>query len=491
MNVLERAIIYATEKHQGVYRKGRQVPYILHPLEVAQIISTMTDDIEIMAAGILHDVVEDTDGTLEEIREMFGDRVAGLVETETEDKYRNIPAEESWMRRKEESLVVLRNSNDMGVKILWLGDKLANIRSLASGYSEKGEEIWQLFHQHDPELHLWYYRSIAEALEIDLNRTGAYKEFIKHINFIWPGTFSIDKEKYKKYQQYSIEGLRKIGHGAKADVYRYNDEIILKVYNEKNTFKDIEREIYLARSAFVAGIPTAISFGIVTVGDRYGSVFELLECDSFSQLIAKDTYRVKYYAKIMAELARQFHSTDGSAIDLPDGKDEVYEWISGGIAHEDEALAEKIKTLVDEIPNVSTMIHGDFHTGNIMMQETEPFLIDMDNLAHCHPIIELAGLYMFYVGFGELDPSFIENFMGFSYDVSKDFFYEFIRNYLDTDDPEELQKVVEKAALLCYVRLMRRVYKQGLNLSEENAKARDFYMSQINKILPRIDNLYF
>lgn len=491
MNVLERAIIYATEKHQGVYRKGRKVPYILHPMEVAQIISTMTDDIEVMTAGILHDVVEDTDGTIDEINEKFGKRVASLVATETENKYHGLPKEDTWQMRKEESLVVLRNTDDMGVKMLWLGDKLANIRSLASGYAEKGEDIWQLFHQHDPDKHLWYYKSIAEALELDLNRTGAYKEFIQHINFIWPGTFTIDKERYKKFKEYSVEGCEIIGKGAKGTVYRYNDEIILKVYNEKNTFKDIERETYLARSAFVAGIPTAISFGIVQVGDHYGSVFELLDSSPISALIAKDTSRAKYYAKIMADLARTIHSTTCEGIDLPNFKDEIQEWISGGIAHDDPELTDKITRLIVDLPDTGTMIHGDFHTGNIMMQGSEPFLIDMDTLSTCHPIAELAGIYMSYVGFGELDPTFVENFMGFSYEISKDYYHEFLKDYLETDDEARIQEVYDKAALLCYTRLLRRVYKQGLELSPERQEAHDYYLSRFKELIQKIDTLEF
>ena len=87
MNLLEEAIIYSTIMHQGKLRKISGSPYILHPLEVAQILSGMTDDIEIIAAGVLHDIVEDTDGTLKEIEKRFGSRVAGLVDSETEEEY--------------------------------------------------------------------------------------------------------------------------------------------------------------------------------------------------------------------------------------------------------------------------------------------------------------------------------------------------------------------------------------------------------------------
>ena len=132
MRKLEEAIIYATIMHQGITRKLGDTPYILHPLEVAQILSTMTDDEDVITAGILHDIVEDTDGTLPEIEKRFGERVAKLVSSETELKYPGQDPKETWKRRKEESILMLKNSQDIGVKMLWLADKLANIRSLAS-----------------------------------------------------------------------------------------------------------------------------------------------------------------------------------------------------------------------------------------------------------------------------------------------------------------------------------------------------------------------
>ncbi|MBR0455340.1 MAG: HD domain-containing protein [Firmicutes bacterium] len=147
MNLLEEAIIYATIMHQGKIRKFEGSPYILHPLEVAQILSTMTDDDEIITAGILHDIVEDTDGTLEEIEKRFGERVAQLVDYESENVYPGEERKDTWKRRKEESLQVLKNNGDVGLRMLWLADKLSNIRSLAESYSEKGEAIWQELHQ--------------------------------------------------------------------------------------------------------------------------------------------------------------------------------------------------------------------------------------------------------------------------------------------------------------------------------------------------------
>lgn len=180
MNVLEKAIIYATEKHKGQIRKMAETPYILHPCEVAEIISTLTDSLETMAAGVLHDTIEDCGADPAEIRELFGPRVSALVQSESEDKLSERPPEETWMQRKEESLLMLKFTRDRDVKILWLSDKLSNIRSFWRGYLEYGNGVWDFFHQKDPKMHEWYYRTVAEYTK-ELSGTAAYTEYTELI----------------------------------------------------------------------------------------------------------------------------------------------------------------------------------------------------------------------------------------------------------------------------------------------------------------------
>lgn len=176
MNVLEEAIIFATQAHMGQVRKMAETPYILHPLEVAAIISTMSDSLELMAAGVLHDTVEDCGVMPETIREKFGPRVAALVASETEDKLSDRPAAETWMERKEDSLLALQFTKDIDVKKLWLGDKLSNMRSFYREHEKKGDAIFQCLNQKDPKMHKWYYETIAKYIS-ELSDTAAYKEF--------------------------------------------------------------------------------------------------------------------------------------------------------------------------------------------------------------------------------------------------------------------------------------------------------------------------
>lgn len=466
MNLLEEAIIYSTVMHQGKVRKITRSPYILHPIEVAQILSTMTDDMEIIAAGVLHDIVEDTDGTIREIEKRFGDRVALLVDSETEKDYPGEDRAATWRRRKEDSLQKLKSSTDEGVKMLWLADKLSNIRSLAGAYGEMGDKLWDHLHQKDPAVHQWYYRSIAEYVEMELNKTGAYKEYVDRINYIWPGTFDSSKAKYKEYREIDVSGCERIGKGAKAEVFRYNDEMIVKVYNEKNTYTDIEREIALARSSFVLGLPTAISFGIVSVGKGYGAMFELIEAKTVSELIAKNPEHTDYYAGMMAEITKQIHSTKPNAeMKFPKASVYIDNWIKR--ARFDQKLEEELLQTAAALPVSEYLVHGDLHTGNVFLSNNEPLFIDVDRMSVGDPIVDLSSMYLFYVGYAELDPSIIEDFMGISAQTAKEFYNSFIRQYLATDDKSEIEKLDRKAALWAFVRLIGQIKKKPVSDKEK------------------------
>lgn len=490
MNMLEEAIIYATVMHQGKVRKFKGIPYILHPLEVSQILSTMTDDMEIITAGILHDIVEDTDGTLEEIEKRFGKRVAFLVSSESEQEHPGVDKRESWQQRKSEALAVLKNTRDIGVKMLWLADKLANMRSLARIYSERGEAVWSELHQSDPEMHCWYYRTIAETVELSLNKTGAFKELIKHINYIWPGTFDSDKAKYRKYREVSVEGCRLLAKGAKGEVYRYDDELVVKVYNQNNTYRDVEREIALCKKTFLLGIPTTISFGIVSVGNCYGAMLELVEAETLSEYIKRSPAQVDTYAKMMSDLAHTIHDVEADENEFPEVYERLESYVRSGLSYEDEALAEKCLQMIEAIPATNHLVHGDFHTNNVFLQNGEPLVIDMDRISRGHPIAEISDMYYFYVILGEDDPSVVEKFMGFSYETAKRFYHSFLKCYLDTEDEAILNSVNEKALLICYVRLICKCRKKGAP-SEEDKKIIDRCVGKIRELTEKLDTLTF
>lgn len=183
MDLIENALIFATQAHSGQKRKNSTTPYILHPIEAAVIASTITDDPEIIAAVILHDTVEDTDVTSDDIRTEFGDRVADIVAGDTEDGQDDVSREESWLSRKKNSLSILAQSN-CDIKIMWLSDKLSNMRSFCRMHQQEGDDMWQHFHQKDKAIQEWYYRSIADSLS-ELKDTEAYREYIDRVNLVF------------------------------------------------------------------------------------------------------------------------------------------------------------------------------------------------------------------------------------------------------------------------------------------------------------------
>ena len=181
--LLDRAIVFAVRAHAGTERRGKGYPYIIHPMEAVEIVATMTFDQELLAAAALHDTVEDTDVTVEQIRAEFGDRVAELVASESDTFEDGVSEEDSWHARKQAAIDRLAKASH-DAKIVALGDKLSNMRAIARDYSVKGDELWNLFHAKDRRDHEWHYRGLADSLR-ELEGTFAYKEFENLINQVF------------------------------------------------------------------------------------------------------------------------------------------------------------------------------------------------------------------------------------------------------------------------------------------------------------------
>jgi myo-inositol-1(or 4)-monophosphatase len=182
-HLLDRAIIFAVNAHAGTERRGKGFPYIVHPMEAVSIVATLTTDQELLAAAALHDTVEDTDITLDQIREEFGERVASLVADESDTPVADLPEEKSWRARKQAAIDRLSHASH-DAKIVALGDKLSNMRAIARDYSQQGDALWNLFHAKERRDHEWHYRGLADALR-ELSGTFAYQEFERLINEVF------------------------------------------------------------------------------------------------------------------------------------------------------------------------------------------------------------------------------------------------------------------------------------------------------------------
>ena len=181
--LLDRAIIFAVRAHAGTERRGKGFPYIVHPMEAVEIVATITPDQELLAAAALHDTVEDTDVTVEQIRAEFGDRIAALVASESDVFEAGVSEEDSWHSRKKAAIDRLAAASH-DAKIVALGDKLSNMRAIARDYAVKGDELWKIFHAKDPKDHEWHYRGLADSLR-ELSDTFAFQEFEALINQVF------------------------------------------------------------------------------------------------------------------------------------------------------------------------------------------------------------------------------------------------------------------------------------------------------------------
>ena len=185
--LLDRAIIFAVQAHHNSERRGKGFPYIVHPMEAVEIVSTITPDQELLAAAALHDTIEDTDVTVEQLRAEFGDRIADLVHAESDQingvLFNGENEEETWHARKQAAIDRLAAAPH-DAKIVAMGDKLSNMRAIWRDYQVKGDELWKIFHCTDKAAHEWHYRGLAASLS-ELSDTFAYQEFVRLINEVF------------------------------------------------------------------------------------------------------------------------------------------------------------------------------------------------------------------------------------------------------------------------------------------------------------------
>lgn len=292
----------------------------------------------------------------------------------------------------------------------------------------------------------------------------------------------------KAYRHLSVEGSEIIGRGANGVVYRYDAETIVKVYFNSDALPEIKRERELARKAFILGINTAIPYDVVRVGESYGTVMELLEATSLTKLIKKDPEHLDVPLKYFIDMLKQIHSTHVKPGDMPDMKEVALSWAEFDKAYLPTEIGNKLYRMVDAVPEQQTMLHGDYHTNNVMVRDGEALLIDMDTLCVGHPIFELGSIFNAFVGFGELDHDVIMQYLKIPFDITSQFWHKALAMYLGTTDEARILEVENKAKIIGYMRLLRRAVRRN---EPDADKKIDFYRSQFIKLVPKTEDLTF
>ncbi len=288
----------------------------------------------------------------------------------------------------------------------------------------------------------------------------------------------------RAYRTVSIEGAEVIGQGANGQVYRIDPDTVVKVYLNPNSLEEIEHERDVARKALVLGIPTAISYDVVKVGDHYASMFEMLNAKSFSKLLAANPENVDEYAKMYIDLLKLIHSTVVPEGQLPDERNVFIERTEFLKDHLPKNVYEKLLKMVNDIPVDNHMIHGDYHTKNIMLQNDEVILIDMDTLAIGHPVLEFASMYCAYKGFPILDKNIVKDFLGFDYEIGCKFWEKSLSLYYGTDDKEILTMRENQAKVVGCIYLLRRTIRKS-----GDEKLIEAYTNALCELAEKLDSL--
>ena len=295
----------------------------------------------------------------------------------------------------------------------------------------------------------------------------------------------------KAYRVVSLDGCEEIGRGANGSIYRIDQDNVIKVYNNADALDDIRHEREVAKLALILGIPTAISYDVARVGDSYGSVFELLNASSFSKIIAQEPEKLDFCVQEYVKMLKKIHGTVVPKGKLPDMKETALNWARFMQDHLPEEAGRKLLAMVEAIPHDDHMIHGDYHTKNLMLQNDEVLLIDMDTLAVGNPIFELASMFNSFVGYSEYDHETILHFQGFDFETGRTFWRKALEAYLGTSSETKIREVEDKARIIGYTRMIRRsIRRKGLETEKGRAEIA-LWKQELLELLDKTDTLLF
>ena len=285
----------------------------------------------------------------------------------------------------------------------------------------------------------------------------------------------------KALKRVYISGAEVIGEGFYSTVYRVDKDTIIKVFNRTSDEDQIERELKLAKQAFVLGIPTAISYDIVKVDDKLGVRFEMLDCMSLKNAFVNYPDKYEEYIKRYVDLLKKITTTDCMDPTLPNIKEMYVTKVETIKEFLEEKYYLKAKKIVEKIPEAMTFVHGDCHFKNIMVQGDDFLLIDMDTLSHGHPIFELAALRAPYVAFEEDDPGNSQKFLGVPPELSRKIYNDLVNGYFGKVD----QVIEDKIALICYIHML---WWNKINTPDNN-KRLEGCRSRLYALLDKYDNV--
>lgn len=444
--LLDKAICYAVQAHHNTERRGKGFPYIVHPLEAVSIVATMTSDQELLAAAALHDVVEDTGVTLEDLRREFGERVAALVEAESDKFVEGVSETDSWRDRKQAAIDRIASA-PRDAKMVALGDKLSNMRAISRDYDELGDKLWTRFHAPNGRIdHEWHYRGLAQSLN-ELAGTHAFSEFAAHIEHVFglPKPELIDLNSYEES-----------GDGYTAISYNHKDgKRMMKLYADYIPLAVPEQELKMAWAIMDLGLNIPRAYRLVTDGKRIGVEFERIPNKrSFARAISQEPENLDKYVAVFAEECKKLHATPCNTEVFPSVKEHFHGVVEASKDF-DAAQKAKIHAFLDAAPNTTTCLHGDMHIGNIITDGEHIWWIDLADFRYGHPYFDIGMLW--FVCVANPSDEIAQRLFHISHAQMMDVWASFVRHYFDDGTtPEEASRLIAPYGALLMIHFANR-----------------------------------
>ncbi len=290
----------------------------------------------------------------------------------------------------------------------------------------------------------------------------------------------------KRLRSMDVTGCEIIGQGFFGTVYRVDEDTIVKVYNSPDAISMIENEQRMAKLAFLKGIPTAISYDIVKVGESYGSVFEMLKSDTFNDLVKKEGADLEKITDEYIGFMKEVHKTQADEGSLPKARDIFLGYVDVIKDNLTDEQYEKLKELLMALPNDNHIVHGDFQMKNVMLYDGEPMLIDMDTLSAGQPIFDLQALYVTYRLFEEDEPENSMRFLGISNETAEFIWDRIMDNYFNKADSFD---TLDKIKLVAYIRFLYIITTSALKEGELGKRRIEHTKEHIREVLGRVKSL--
>jgi len=444
--LLDKAIVFAVQAHHNTERRGKGFPYIVHPLEAVSIVATMTSDQELLAAAALHDVVEDTSITLDDLRREFGDRVADLVEKESDKFVEGVSETDSWRDRKQAAIDRIAAA-PYDAKMVAMGDKLSNMRAIARDYVELGNKLWERFHAPGGRAdHEWHYRGLAQSLS-DLAGTHAYNEFTYLIDHV----FGEPRPEWIDINNYTVSG-----DGYTAISYNHKDgRRMMKLYAEYMPISEPERELRMSWAIKDLGIQIPRALRLVTDGKRVGVEFErITDKRSFSRAISQEPDQLENYVADFVKACKKLHATPCNTQVFSSVKAHFNGAISASKDFDDAQKA-KLHAWVDAAPDATTCLHGDMHIGNIIRAHGKDYWIDLADFRYGHPYFDMGMLY--FVCISNPSDAIADKLFHLTHAQMVRVWEVFVREYFGPDaDLAEVNRTIEPYAALYMIHFSNR-----------------------------------